>query len=64
MGKVDINRSVHLALRDRNYEEALGLLKYTQDVQSPIVAKPVEGQGARPRATRIRMKSWLLEKIG
>jgi len=28
MGKVNINRSVHLALRDKNYEEILGLLKY------------------------------------
>jgi len=28
MGKIDINRSVHLALRDKNYEEMLGLLKY------------------------------------
>ena len=28
MVKIDINRSVHLALRDWNYEEALGLLKY------------------------------------
>jgi len=28
MGKVDINRSVHLAIRDKNYEEILGLLKY------------------------------------
>jgi cell division protein FtsA len=46
------------------YSTALGLLKYTQNVQSPIVAKPMEGQGARPRDTRIRMKSWLLEKIG
>jgi len=46
------------------YSTALGLLKYTQNVQSPVVAKPVEAQGARPRATRIRMKNWLLEKIG
>ena len=46
------------------YSTALGLLKYTQDVQSPVVAKPVEAQGARSRGTRIRMKSWLLEKIG
>ena len=46
------------------YSTALGLLKYTQNVQSPVVAKPVEGQGARPRDTRIGMKSWLLEKIG
>jgi len=44
------------------YSTALGLLKYIQDVQSP--AKPVVAQGARPRGTRIRMKSWLLEKIG
>jgi hypothetical protein len=28
MGKITINRSVHLALRDKNYEEILGLLKY------------------------------------
>ncbi len=46
------------------YSTALGLLKYTQSVQSPVVAKPVQAQGARPRDTRIRMKSWLLEKIG
>jgi cell division protein FtsA len=46
------------------YSTALGLLKYTQSVQSPVVAKPVAGQGARPRDTRITMKSWLLEKIG
>ena len=46
------------------YSTALGLLRYTQNVQSPVVAKPVKAQGARPRNTRIRMKSWLLEKIG
>jgi len=28
MGKVDINRPVHLALRDKNYEEVLRLFKY------------------------------------
>lgn len=28
MGKVDTNRPVHLALRDKNYEEMLGLFKY------------------------------------
>ena len=28
MGKIDINRSVHLAIRDKNYEESLDLLKY------------------------------------
>lgn len=28
MGKIDINRSVHQALRDKNYEEILDLLKY------------------------------------
>lgn len=28
MGKIDINRSVHLALRDKNYEEIMDLLKY------------------------------------
>lgn len=28
MGRVDINRSVHLAIRDKNYEEILDLLKY------------------------------------
>jgi hypothetical protein len=34
MGKVDINRSVHLALRDKNYEETLGLLKYAFEGRS------------------------------
>jgi len=34
MGKVDINRSVHLALRDRNYEEILSLLKYAFEGRS------------------------------
>ena len=28
MGKIDINRCVHLALRDKNYEDILDLLKY------------------------------------
>ena len=46
------------------YSTSLGLLKYTQDVQSPVLTKPVAVRGARPRDTRVRVKNWLLEKIG
>ncbi len=34
MGKISINRPVHLALRDRNYEESLALLKYAFEGRS------------------------------
>ena len=34
MGKVNINRPVHLALRDKNYEKFLELLKYSFDARS------------------------------
>ncbi len=41
MGKVDINRSVHLALRDKNYEEILGLLKYAFEGRSHSSRKKI-----------------------
>ncbi len=34
MGKVELNRAVHLALRDKNYEEVLGLFKYALEGRS------------------------------
>ena len=46
------------------YSTVLGLLNYTQSVQSPVLAKPVEAQGARSRNAGIKMKNWLLQKIG
>lgn len=49
MGKVNINRPVHLALRDRNYEESLRLLKYT-----------FEG---RPFASRKKIIYSLIDKL-
>ena len=66
---VRVGYPVNVVARDSpvfhpSYSTALGLLKYTQNVQSPVVAKPVKAQGARPRDARIRMKSWLLQKIG
>ncbi len=34
MGKIELNRPVHLALRDKNYEEVLGLFKYALEGRS------------------------------
>ena len=47
-----------------SYSTSLGLLKYTQDVASPIVAKPLAMLGARRRDTGLRVRNWLLQKIG
>ncbi len=41
MGKVNYNRPVHLAMRDKNYEQALGLLKYTFDGKSYASRKKI-----------------------
>lgn len=41
MGKIDINRSVHLALRDKNYEEVLGLFKYAIEGRSLASRKKI-----------------------
>jgi len=46
------------------YSTSLGLLRYTQNVASPVVAKPVAMRGTRSRDTRVRVRNWLLEKIG
>ena len=49
MGKVNINRPVHLALRDRNCEDAMGLLKYAFE--------------ARPLNSRVAIINTLVEKL-
>jgi len=41
MGKVNYNRPVHLAMRDKNYEKALGLLKYTFEGRSYASRKKI-----------------------
>ena len=41
MGKVNYNRPVHLAMRDKNYEKALGLLKYAFDGRSYASRKKI-----------------------
>ena len=46
------------------YSTSLGLLKYTQDIQSQLDAGLKIARGGRPRDTRERMKNWLMEKIG
>lgn len=49
MGKININRPVHLALRDRNCEDAMGLLKYAFE--------------ARPLNSRRTIINSLVEKL-
>jgi hypothetical protein len=49
MGKININRPVHLALRDRNCEDAMGLLKYAFE--------------ARPLNSRIAIINTLVERL-
>jgi hypothetical protein len=41
MGKVDINRPVHLALRDKNYEEVLRLFKYALEGRALLSRKKI-----------------------
>jgi hypothetical protein len=41
MGKIDINRSVHLALRDKNYEEVLSLFKYALEGRALLSRKKI-----------------------
>jgi len=41
MGKIDANRSVHLALRDTNYEEMLRLFKYALEGRALLSRKKI-----------------------
>lgn len=41
MGTIDINRPVHLALRDKNYEEVLSLYKYALEGRGLLSRKKI-----------------------